>query len=231
MQDVCILLDLYGVADPSTREKLVALARESRRKGWWKRYDDVISGSYADYIGLEATAASIRTYEAYLVPGLLQTEDYARAVGAALPWRDTSEVEEFVQVRMARQEALLRETPLQLWAILGEAAMHQRIGGSKVLYGQIHHLIEASERGNVTIQVLPYASGAHPGIDGPFVMLEYPERTDLDVVLVENMTSSLYLHEDEVERYTLVFEHLRAAALSTRESQSLLMEVAKELET
>lgn len=228
--DVRLMLDAYGVTDERKRESLIALARDGRKKGWWQTYSELLSAASSDLISLEDDAAEIRTFEMGLVPGLLQTEDYARAVLSGRLSATEDEVERLVGVRMARQAVLTRrERPLRLWAILGEAALRQRVGGPEVMRAQLHRLAEASALPNVTLQVLPFTAGAHPGIDGPFVILEFPEPADIDVVLLENMTSSLYLEQEpEVARYARAFEHLRADALSRADSRALIGRLAGE---
>ncbi|MGH3329267.1 MAG: helix-turn-helix domain-containing protein [Streptomycetales bacterium] len=229
--DVRLLLDLYGVTDKRARAALEALARDSRKKGWWHTYADLLSPAYSDLISLEDDAEGVLTFELALVPGLLQTEDYARAVltGGRMT-AAAEEVETLVTVRMTRQAVLARpESPLRLWAIVSEAALRQQIGGPDVMRAQLRHLVEAADRPNVTLQVLPFSAEAHPGSNGPFVVFEFPESTALDVVLLENLTSSLYLEQEpEVRRYTLAYEHLRAIALAPADSRKLIARAAEE---
>jgi transcriptional regulator with XRE-family HTH domain len=230
-RDVRDMLSLYGV-DPQRLDSLVQLARESRQKGWWHAYSDTIQPRFATYVGLEDAASEIRTYEVNLVPGLLQTEDYARSVISAGNLTGSLEdVERRVALRMARQPMLLSgRNPPQLWAVLDEAVLHRTVGGPGLMRLQLDHLVEVASRPNVAVQVIPYSAGAHPGMGKPFVILSFPERADPDVVYLEDLTSTLYLEDvDEVDRYNVLFNHLRATALSFEESAALMTSVAKEL--
>ncbi len=232
VRDLRVILDAYGVTEERKREGLLALARDGNKKGWWQSYSDVLSDVYADLISLEAEVASVRTFEMGLVPGLLQTEDYTRAVFQANRLTAGSQdIERLVGVRMARQRVLTREeSPLRLWAVVGEAALRQRLGGPKVLRAQLHRLVEVAELDNVTVQVLPFTAEVHPSVEGAFTILTFPEPTDLDVVHLESLTSSLYVeHEADVGRYSLAFEHLQAAALDTVDSRRLIRDMANEL--
>jgi len=224
------LLVEYGV-DDDRREALLTIARQARQAGWWQSYSHVMSDAYQDFTGLEATAATIWTYEAQLVPGLLQTEAYARAIaGASLVGESQEEREQFVQVRLTRQQVLTRDNPLHFWAILSEGALRQMVGGPEVMRAQLRHLTEiGSNQPNVNLQVLPFAVGAHAATSGPFVIMKFPEAPDLGVVYLEGQTGGIYLESaDEVARYTLVFEHLRASALSTAATVRLIQEVARD---
>ena len=224
------LLVEYGV-DEARRDALLTIARQARQAGWWQSYSHVMADAYQDFIGLESTAATIWTYEAQLVPGLLQTEDYARAIAAAsLVGESHEEREQFVEIRLTRQQVLTRDQPLQFWAILSEGALRQMVGGPQVMQAQLRHLIEAgSHRPNVILQVLPFGAGAHAATSGPFVIMKFPEAPDLGVVYLEGQTGGIYLESaDEVARYTLVFEHLRASALSTAATVRLIEEVARD---
>jgi transcriptional regulator with XRE-family HTH domain len=225
------LLDEYGV-EPARRDALLTVARQTRQVGWWQSYSHVLSDAYQDFIGLEANAATIWTYEAQLVPGLLQIEGYARAIAAASLFGETQEErEQFVQARLTRQQVLTRDDPLQFWAILSEGALRQLVGGSEVMRAQLGYLIETSNnRSNVTLQVLPFAAGAHAATSGPFVIMKFPEAPDLGVVYLEGQTGGVYLETaDEVARYTLVCEHLRASALSTVATVRMIEDVAGDL--
>ncbi|MCW2917508.1 MAG: putative DNA-binding protein in cluster with Type restriction-modification system [Actinomycetia bacterium] len=231
-RDVRALLDFYGVTDERTRESLMALARDSHKRGWWQQYGDSLSASYMDFISLEADAVAVRTFQTNVIPGLLQTPDYARALIAAVPGlTGPLDVDQLVTVRMARGEVLTRPDPLCLWAILDEAVLRRHMGGRDTMRFQLLRLIEAGQSENIVIQVMPYAAGAHAGTSGPFTTLEFPQLADLDVVLVETLTSGLYLEsEDEIRRYRLVFDHLRMSALPEAESQALIERAAKDLE-
>jgi transcriptional regulator with XRE-family HTH domain len=230
-RDVRDMLALYQV-DPAQLDSLVQLARESRQKGWWHAYSDTMQPRFATYIGLEDAAAEIRTYELNLIPGLLQTEDYARTVINAGNLTGTQEdVERRVALRMARQPMLLSGiNPPQFWAVLDEGALHRTVGGQGLMRFQLDHLLEIADMPNVAVQVIPFTAGAHPGMGKPFVILSFPERADPDVVYLEDLTSTLYLEDvDEIDRYNVLFNHLRATALSFEESAALITTVAKEL--
>ena len=229
-RDVRDMLDLYRVPEPQ-RDSLVQLARESRQKGWWHAYSDTIEPRFATYIGLESAASEIRIYEVTLIPGLLQTEDYARAVIAAGAVEGSPEaVERNVAFRMARQPALTSEDPPQLWAVLDEAALRRQVGGPGLMRLQLDHLLDLGGLPNVAIQVLPFGAGAHPAMGRPFVILAFPERADPDVVYLEDLTSALYVEDvDEVDRYNMFFNHLRATALSFDGSAALISQVMKEM--
>jgi transcriptional regulator with XRE-family HTH domain len=230
-RDVRDMLGLYGV-DPQQLDSLVQLARESRQKGWWHAYSDAIQPRFATYVGLEDAATEIRTYEVNLIPGLLQTEDYARAVINAGNMTGTQDdVERRVALRMARQPMVLSGvTPPQLWAVLDEGVLHRAVGGAGLMRMQLEHLVELADKPNVAVQVIPFGAGAHPGMGKPFVILAFPERADPDVVYLEDLTSTLYLEDvDEIDRYNMLFNHLRATALSFEESAALITSVAKRL--
>jgi transcriptional regulator with XRE-family HTH domain len=226
------LLAEYGVDEPRLHA-LAELARQANQRGWWQAYEDVLAEPYQDFISLEASAASLWTYEAQLVPGLLQTEDYSAAIaGASLVKESKSQQERFVSVRMARQQVLTREeNPLEYWAILSETTLHQKVGGADVLRAQLQRLVEVGvELPNVTLQVLPFEVGAHAANAGTFVLLRFPEPTALGVVYLDSLTGGLYLEEPrDVQRHILVYEHLRASALPTQASIRLIEKVARNL--
>jgi transcriptional regulator with XRE-family HTH domain len=225
--NVKVLLDLYGVSGPE-REGLIQLARDARQPGWWHSFRDVLPNPYDVYIGLEAGAASVRNFEPVVVPGLLQTEDYARHMSRSGPLElDQGDVEDLVKVRMARQRILAREDRPRLWAVADEAVIRRQVGGPEVMRDQLRHLIECAEQGKTTLQVVPYHAGAHAGTTGPFVILDFPEPTDPAVVYVETLAGDIYLeaHAD-VSRYTLAFDRLVAAALHPDDSMRLIEHAA-----
>ncbi|MEV7010515.1 helix-turn-helix transcriptional regulator [Streptosporangium sp. NPDC051022] len=228
-KDVGRLLELYEV-DSFKRDELLKLTRDARKKGWWQAYSE-LSGDYAAYVGLEAEAASMRSFAPLVLPGLLQTEDYARAViRAGLLLSPPGEIARRVEIRMARQEVLARKDPLHLWAILDEGSIRRNVGGSAVMRSQCARLLEVTESPNVTLQILPFAIGAHSGTSGAFEILQFPEPADPDVVFLENMTDSLYVESDaDVYRYVVAFDHLRAKALDPDSSRRLITEVATQL--
>ncbi len=231
--EVGTMLDVYQVVDPAIREALGTLARDGKRRVWWQPYSDVISQRYASFISFEAEAIAARNFEASLIPGLLQTADYARALTRQLrPDAAPEEINALVDVRLARQNAALkREDPMKLWAIVDEAALRRLIGGRATMAKQLHQLVTSSREPHVTLQVVPFSAGAHPGVLGSFVILEFPVRNDLDVVYSEALSSSLYLErDDDVAIYSHAFDRLRAAALDVGPSRRLLTQIAKEHE-
>ncbi|MDN3351478.1 helix-turn-helix transcriptional regulator [Actinomadura sp. DC4] len=227
-RDVKFLLGVYGI-DGEPREVLLTLAREARQKGWWHSYGEAIPSWFEVYIGLEAEAVSIRRYESELVPGLLQTEEYATAIFRGFLMKE-DEIEKRVALRMARQERLTGDDAPQLWIVLNESVIRRIVGGPATMHAQLDRLLDASHLPNVTMQVLPFAAGAHPAMDGAFVILSFPERTDSDVVYLEEQTGGLYLEKGhEIERHALAFDHLRAAALHPDASRRLISDVSDDL--
>jgi len=220
------MLDLYGVISPE-REALVRLGREARRRGWWTRYKDVFSGSY---VVLESEASDIRT-SASLVPGLFQTEDYTRAIIAGTgPWLTPEEVERRVAARAARQKALFGGGHVpRIHIVLDEAALRRQVGGLDVTREQNAALADAARRPEVTIQVLPFVAGACAGIDGDFVILDFPDTEDPPVVYVEGMFGDLYLESSqETDRYVLAWTNLTGQAMDPAASTDLLARLAED---
>lgn len=228
-RDVRDLLELYGVAG-SQRDELLQMAREAREKGWWFKYRDH-HADQASYVGLEVGADSIRIYKALVVPGLLQTPEYAKAVIRALyPSYSPEELGRRIELRMARQPILAETNPPSLWAIVDEAALHRMIGGPEVMRQQLHHLVAQARLPNVTLQVLPYAAGAHAALDGAFDILGFDEPSDHDVVHIETFTSQFYLERpEEVRWYSLIFDLLRASALAPDDSAAFIAQAADRL--
>jgi transcriptional regulator with XRE-family HTH domain len=225
------LLDQYQVDDPGARKVLVDMAREGHRKGWWSIYDDVLPSGFDIYVGLEAEASGLRSYETDVVHGLLQTTDYALAVLRELRPRDNEEqIQRVVDLRMQRQRLLDQEPPLDLWLILDEGAIRRNVGGSAVMRRQLEHLVQASRWSNVTLQILSFESGAHAGLTGPFAILEFPERTDSEVAYTESVGGMIYLEKDrEVRACAEAFDRMRATALSPVASVELIQQVSREL--
>ena len=228
-RDVRDMLKLYGVPEKQ-RDSLVQLSRDSRQKGWWHAYGD-INPKFATYVGLESAASEIRVYEVNLIPGLLQTEEYARTmIRSGTMNGNLADVDRMVALRMARQPALTRNDPPMLWTVVDEAALRRRVGGTELMRSQLEHVLELSSLKNVAMQVIPFGAGAHPAMGRPFVILVFPERIDPDVVYLEDLTSALYLEDvDEVDRYNVFFNHLRATALSFDDSAALVTSVLKDL--
>lgn len=228
--DVRDLLSLYEVSADEV-EQLVQVARESREKDWWQSYGDVLPEWFEVYIGLESEASRLYVYEAELIPGLLQTEDYAGALLRSHPITKTpDETEQAVRLRRARQDRLNGDAPVGLDAVINEGALRRLVGGVDVMRAQLQQLVTATALPNVTVQVLPFTVGAHAGINGSFHVLEFPDADDPRVVYIDNLTSSLYLERSrEVGRFRLAFEQLQAASLGPTESTSMIADMAKDL--
>ena len=226
-RDVRDILEVYGIRGASA-DDLVQVARDARQKGWWHLYGTVLTGAY---VGLEAAASSIRGYEVQVIPGLLQTEAYARAmIRTGRPGMSDSDVDRRVRVRMARQSLLLQDDPLDLWVVLDETIFHRLVGGAAVMREQLEHLASAATRSNVTVQVLPFSVGAHVAMEGSFTILGYDEPADPDVVFAENAAGGLFLEKDEeLQQYHHIFDHLRASAMSPDESTAYVVARAEEL--
>ncbi len=221
------LLDLYTVSG-ETREALLTLGRQATHRGWWHSYADALPGYFEEYIGLEDGAKSLLTYQNQLVQGLMQTEDYAAAIlRAAQPTASADEVERQLAARTTRQALLTAPNPLQIWAVLDEAVLRRKVGGPAVMRTQLHRLKEIAALPSVTLQVLPFDSGAHPSMGTSFELLQFPEPGDSAIVYIEDLTSSQYLETaTDIERYTLVFDHLRASALSPQRSAEFIGHLA-----
>lgn len=233
--DVLLLLDLFTrtgkvVITDEQREELLRLAREARKRGWWQTYSGAVPEPFVVYIGLEAEVSTLRAYGCELVPGLLQTEEYAREVRrASVPTPDPAQTDRWLAVRAARQRRLVEEDPILLWAVLNEGVLRRAMGGPAAMARQLARLVEAAELPNVTVQVLPFSAGAHPAVDAPFMILGFPERTDPDVVYVEHMTQALYIETpSEVDAFALAFDHLRARALDPDESVARIMSIMED---
>ena len=209
-RDVIDLLRLYEVTDPDDVAAFLLLIREANTPGWWQHYGDVLPRWFRTYVDLESAATLIRTYEGQFIPGLLQTDDYMRAViGGAQLEESSEEMGRRVRLRMARQTLLTREHPPRLLAVVDEAALRRPVGGPEVMRGQLERLIDASKLPNVTLQVLPFAVGAHSGMPGAFSILRFADPELPDVVYLEHLTNAVYLDKrDEVERYLDVMESL-----------------------
>jgi transcriptional regulator with XRE-family HTH domain len=216
------LLELYRVIDEEHRETLLALAKQGKQRGWFARYGD-LPATYSRFIGLESAAVEMRDYEGLVVPGLLQTEEYARGLVLADPSVDHEAIDTRVRVRMERQALRTQPEPLTFIAILDESVIRREIGGADVMRSQRKRLIEMSDLRNVTIQILPFSGGAYAGMAGSFAILEF--RDTPSVVYVENLTGDIYQESDDVRRYHVVFENLRAAALSPLESTRFIERV------
>ncbi|WP_286900673.1 helix-turn-helix transcriptional regulator [Thermocrispum sp.] len=231
-RDIRDLLYLYGVTDPMQVESFVTLARRAKERGWWHKYDESLPDWFETYVGLEQAAKIIRCFEAQFVPGLLQTEEYARAVIQSAHSEDGPEKgEDRLAVRMRRQEILTRQAgPANLWAVLDEGAVRRTIGGRAIMRRQIEHLVEMSRRPNVTIQVLPYSVGGHAASGGSFTILRFPESELPDVVYLEQLTSALYLDKrQDIDNYLAVMDRVSVQALDPRRTRDLLNAILQEL--
>ncbi len=226
-RDIADLLTLYGVEDEQERTSLRDLAKDANAQGWWHDYSDILPNWFEAYVGLEEAATRIRSYEIQFVPGLLQTEDYARAVtllghGNA----PADEIERRVKLRMARQALLTGSQPPHLWVVLDEAVLRRSVGRPGVMRGQLKHLLEATERPNVTIQIVPFLAGGHAAAGGPFSILRFAEFDLPDVVYLEQLTSALYLDKrDTVEHYLAVMERLCLEASPAAASAKAISEI------
>jgi transcriptional regulator with XRE-family HTH domain len=225
------LLEVYEVTDPEQRQILIDMAREGHRKGWWAGYEDVLPTGFGIYVGLEADASGLRIYETQVVNGLLQTPEYAKAILREVNKKASpDQLQRATELRIKRQHTVEKPDPPDLWLILDEAVIRRPIGGPEVMASQLKHLVEASHWPNVTLQVLPFSAGAHSALPGPFTILEFPERTDDDVVYLDSWGGPIYLEKErDVRMCAEAFDRLRAAALSTNDSVALANQVAGQL--
>lgn len=225
------LLDLYGVTDTDRRAELAALARKSGEESWLQSFPAELPEPYTTYISFEGEARSLLNYECLFIPGLLQTEDYARAaLQRGMPTATSDDIARLVAARMSLEAALTREPPLRLWTIVDEAALHRPVGGTAVMRTQLEQLTEASHQPHITLQVIPYDVGGHPGMSGSFVVLQFADAPASDVVYIETQAGDLFLESDtDVARFGVIFEHLRALALPPEASQALITSVARDL--
>jgi transcriptional regulator with XRE-family HTH domain len=227
-RDVRDLCGVYEVEDHRIVDSLMQMAKDSRQQGWWHSFGDI---PYSVYIGLETDAASLRVYDPQVVPGLLQTRTYAESlVSGALPEANPTDIDKRVQVRLRRQERIsAAENPLRLWAVLDEAALRREVGNRQVMIEQLEHLIEMSQLPHVTVQLIPFTMGAHPGVSGQYAILEFPDAADSSVVYIEGVTSDLYLEKaQDVQKYSVMYEHLRAQALNADQSREFISSIAKD---
>lgn len=226
--EVMELLELYGVTGDQ-RAELVQLAREARKKGWWHSYEDVLKQGFNDYLAFEAEAMTYRAYQTQLIPGILQSADYARAVLCGSQTRTADEIERGVEVRLARKQRITNsEKPLHVWTVIDEAALHRLVDKPIVMKAQLEHLLELAALANVSIQVLPFGAGVHAAIDGPFVLLTFHEYPTL--LYMEHLMGCVYMEKpSETTRGKMVFDHLLASALNSGESAKLIRQVAKGL--
>jgi transcriptional regulator with XRE-family HTH domain len=228
-RDVRDLLSLYGVTDDQELARMLGLARQANNQGWWAKYDDIMPDWFESYVGLEQATSLIRTYELQFVPGLFQTEGYARVVTVlghrAAP---ASEIERRVSLRMQRQELLRSGDSPRLWAVIDESALRRPVGGRDVMRTQLRHLVDVADYPRVTLQVMPFSRGGHPAAGGSFTVLRFAEPDLPDIVYIEQLTSALYLdRRDEVDHYMEVMNRLSAEAETPADSASLLQSIIK----
>jgi transcriptional regulator with XRE-family HTH domain len=229
--EVSLMLEVYGVTGDE-REALLQVAKDARKRGWWHPYSSTMPSWFQVYVGLEEEAASIQDYQPEVVPGILQVEAYARATylaEAIVPSED--EINRQTTLRMERQKRLLEaDNAPEMWFVCNEAVIRRVVGGRNAMKDQLDWLVALSRQPNITIQVLPFTAGAHPGMQGGFRILSFPEPADPAVVYVEYRRGSLYLEKvDDVHSYTLVFNHLRAQALGRDESRVLIASAAQDM--
>ena len=221
-RDVSDLLTLYGITDEEKRTALLSLARQANTPGWWSTYSDVLADWFETYLGLEAAASVIRTFELQFVHGLFQTEAYARATPAG-------EIDRRVSLRLKRQDLLTVPEPPRVWSVIDEAALRRPVGGRTVMRAQLDHLTEVAALPNVTIQVVPFGSGGHAAASGSFAILRFAEPELPDVVYIEQLTTALYLEKpEEVDRYMEVMNHLSTQALTPARTARFLAELTRE---
>lgn len=232
-RDVRDLLDRYGVTDQAHRDRLMRWVREGNRQGWWDDFSDVLAPDPRDpllpdnlsrYVALEQDASEVRGFETTVVNGLLQTEDYARAVLSTMSTADREATDRLVELRMRRQDRLyVMEDPLTVHMVLDEAVLHRPIGGEQVMRGQMKRLLADSQRPNITFQILPFSAGAHRSLDGSFVVLAFPDSDDNDLAYVESHLGQLYLEkEHDVRVYAQIFEALVDRCMSVEQSATFV---------
>ncbi|MET8334321.1 helix-turn-helix transcriptional regulator [Streptosporangium canum] len=229
-RDVADLLTFYGVEDEAARSAVMDLLLRANEPGWWHRFNDLLPSWFQTYVGLEEAASRIRTYEVQFVPGLLQTEEYAKAViTAGSAGVAPEEIIRRVDLRMERQQVLDRADGPFFWAVIDEAALRRPIGGSEVMRAQLEHLLDLMRQPNITIQVMPFSFGGHSAEGGAFSVLRFQDQELPDVVYVEQLASALYLDKrEEVDRYSEVMERLCAVSTTPGETTDILRRIIKE---
>jgi transcriptional regulator with XRE-family HTH domain len=229
-RDVADLLTLYGVTDNEERAALFNLAREAKTPGWWHAYSDIVPSWAQPYVGLEAAASVIRTFQVQLVPGLLQTESYARALIGQGSATTDEEIARRSELRASRQEILRRPDAPQLWVVIDEAALRRPVGSREIVREQLEHLIEVADHPAVTLQIMPFSAGAHSAMGGPFTILRFAEPDLADVVYIEQLTSALYLDKPvEVDSYLEVMEQLCLQAEPVASTTKLLRHIHSDI--
>jgi len=223
------LLQTYGITDASEVEDFLALARDANRPGWWHRFRDVLPEWFSAFVSLEGAAELIRAYEPHYVPGLLQTDDYARAVlRAGRPQASREDVERSVALRTERQALLTRNDPPLLWVVMDETVLCRPIGGSEVMRAQIGRLIDACSQPNVRLQVMPFDSGPHPAMYGPFHVFRFPQRELPDIIYIESLVGAVYIDDrDDVSTFREALDRMSAQALPTHRTAAFLDGIRK----
>ncbi|PRY31629.1 helix-turn-helix domain-containing protein [Umezawaea tangerina] len=229
-RDVADLLTMYGVTDQTDRETFLEMVKRSNQPGWWHRFNDLMPDWFQDYVGLEEAAVRILTYELQFMPGLMQTESYARAIAShGRPDSAGQDVERRVGLRMNRQKILHRSGAPRLWAVIDESVLHRPIGGREVMLDQLDHLLELTKEPQITLQVVPYQLSGYAA-EGPFTMLRFGEPELPDLVYIEHLAGALYLDKrDEVELYSRVFDRLTVDALTPDRTRQMLSKVRAEI--
>jgi transcriptional regulator with XRE-family HTH domain len=230
VRDIQDLLTLYGVLDEKQQAKVIALAGRSREPEWWTRYNDVLPDWFESYLGLESAATSIRSFETQFVPGLFQTEDYARAVTRlGHQTAPEPEIERRVRLRLKRQDLLSRTRPPRIWVVMDEAGLRRPIGGAAVMRAQLSRLVNVAELPGMRLQVVPFARGGHAAASGSFSILRFEEPDLPDVVYMEQLTSAVYLDQrTDVEHYLEVVDQLSSEALTPAATALFIEQVIKE---
>ncbi len=231
LPDLRALMDAYGVTDPTERNDIELLSREAKQKGWWSRYANVVDAGYAAYVAVEWDASEIYNVETNLIPGLLQTPEYTKAlIELQVPDATPEQVEARISVRSERRTILTRKNPLQLWVIISEGALRHRVGSSAVIKAQLEALVEASRQPNIQLQVLPDEDPMNACLFGPFVIMSFPAAAETDISYTETPTSTTYFEEPaEVETYTTLFRRLNMAAANVTKSRALILDAVKEM--
>ncbi|MGH3887587.1 MAG: helix-turn-helix domain-containing protein [Pseudonocardiaceae bacterium] len=229
-RDVADLLTRYGITDEQERGAFLVMARQANVPGWWHHYSDILPSWFEMYLGLEQASSVIRTYQPQLVPGLLQTQEVARAViQLGHPCGSVDDIDRRIALRMTRQEVITQPGAPRLWAVLDESALW-RLSERSVMRAQIQHLIEMTELSNVTLQVVPIYSRAHAAVGGPFTILRFSEPDLPDLVYLEQLTSALYLDKiQDVQHYMLIMDRLCVQAKPPAETTRFLSSTLKEI--
>ena len=229
-RDVKDLLTLYGVTDETAQAKILSLVKQSNTADWWSKYSDILPGWFEVYLGFESAASTIRSFEIQFVPGLFQTEDYARAVTRlGRKTAPADEIEDRVRLRISRQALHARQQPPRIWSVMDEAVLRRPVGGAAVMRGQLEHLLEMAKMPHVTLQVVPFSRGGHAGESGSFTVLRFEERDLPDVVYLEQLTGAVYLDQRaDVEQYLEVVDALSGEALTPDATKRFIEKLARE---